>query len=303
MRRARVFVLLLNCIACNACAAVREEDEVILSGRVQLDPESREPVANAFVRAIDTNNSRRCFVTACDGTFVVRRGDVPSLALPLMEVTVERVDAPREPAGLTRTVWASRMRGRVREGGSCNGCHAGGVSLFLTADEVPPDLRGPSASCTPGAIACPEDRVVDDQLDLVRDFATYESRVHAVVVARCGECHDRGEARSTFDWVRGPTVMENARGHGGVESGGFADQCLADWLGVPRASCRVSGQSDPCRRVPEGGGIAFAAPGVLRPWRVTRSSFLFSSRARRTRRLRLLRRWKPRRLRRRLRRR
>jgi hypothetical protein len=244
---------LLALLGLAACLGPRE-DEVLLSGRIQLDPESTEPVANAFVRITDSNKSRRCFVTACDGTFTVRKGDVPQLALPLTDVSVERVDAPLEPAGLTRTLVTSRMRGSIRDQRSCNGCHAGGVSMFRAADAVPSALR--ATSCAEGGeILCPEDRVVDDELDLVRDFATYEERVHAVFLRRCSGCHGKDDAWSAFEWVRdhdGVAWMEKARLHGGVTGGDFADQCLADWLGVPRAPSRVKvTHADACRRAAE----------------------------------------------------
>ena len=249
MRRNCLFGLVLL----GACSA-GEEDDVLLSGRIQLDPESNEPVANAFVRVTDSNKSKRCFVTACDGTFSVRKSDLPRFVLPLTDVSVERVDAPLEPAGLTRTLVTSRMRGAVNEQRSCNGCHAGGVSLFRTADAVPPGLRG--GACTPaGEIACPEDRVVDDEVDLVRDFATYDERVHAVFVRKCGECHAQADASSEFTWVVGHdplALMKEAHDHGGVQDGDFADQCFADWLGVPRAPSRVKvTHADACRRAAE----------------------------------------------------
>jgi hypothetical protein len=245
-------VALISLVAC----AAHDDDEVLLSGRIQLDPESTEPVANAFVRITDSNKSRRCFVTACDGTFTVRKGDVPQLVLPLADISIERVDAPLEPAGLTRTLVTSQMKGGVRDQRSCTGCHAGGVSLFRSADAVPPELRGTSAICAPaGEIVCPEDRIVDDQLDLVRDFATYEERVHAVFVRRCSGCHAKDDAWSGFEWVRdhdGVALMEQARSHGGVQDGDFSDQCLADWLGVPRAPSRVKvTHADACRRAAE----------------------------------------------------
>lgn len=145
--------LLSGFVACT----LKEDDDVLLSGRIQLDPESNEPVANAFVRVTDSNKSKRCFVTACDGTFSVRKGDFPQFVLPLTDVSVERVEAPREPAGSTRTLATIRMRGPVTEQRSCNGCHAGGVSLFRAADMVPSELRDGTCT-TAGEILCPEDR-------------------------------------------------------------------------------------------------------------------------------------------------
>lgn len=244
---------LIGLVFFGACAP-NADDEVLLSGRIQLDPESNEPVPNAFVRVIDSNKSKRCFVTACDGTFSVRKSDFPRFVLPLTGVSVERVDAPLEPAGLTRTLVTSQMRGAVNEQRSCNGCHAGGVSLFRTADAVPADLRG--TSCAPaGEIVCPEDRVVDDEVDLVRDLATYEDRVHAAFVRRCSECHAKPDAFSEWSWVTGHdplALMKEAREHGGVEAGDFADQCFADWLGVPRPPSRVKvTHADACRRAAE----------------------------------------------------
>jgi hypothetical protein len=252
----------------SAACAGKAEDEIILSGRVQLDPESAEPVANAFVRVIDANKSHRCFVTACDGTFEVRRGDVPSLVMPLASIAVERVGRPDALPGETKTLVHGRMRGAVREERSCNACHAGGVSLFRTADAVPRELREAARSCAnePALILCPEDRVVPDgMLPVVRDFDAYEKRVHPAFVRRCGssDCHGgsthalqiSGDREASFTSVRaheGTVLMENARGHGGVRAGDVADQCMADWLAVPRAPSSVKlTHADACARAAE----------------------------------------------------
>ena len=122
------------------------EDEVLLSGRVQLDPESAAPAAGAFVRVTDSNKSKRCFVTACDGTFAVHASELRQLVFPLTDVSVEH--------GVT-----NRMHGEIRDQRSCSGCHAGGVSLFSRASVVPSELRSASASCAPSdEMRCPEDR-------------------------------------------------------------------------------------------------------------------------------------------------
>lgn len=243
------------------CAGARDDDEIVLSGRIQLDPESAEPVAQAFVRITDSNKTRRCFMTACDGTFSVRRADFSRLTLPLTDVSIERVDSPLDPAGLTRTLAASRMRGRITEQRSCNGCHSGGISLFLTADAVPPELRGLASTCGPSTeMHCPEDRFVDDELELIRDFGTYERRVHAAFVRRCGsaDCHGGEALALSMLEHEGAALMEKARGganHGGgriVFDGDFTDQCFADWLGVPRAPSAVKvTHADACRRAAE----------------------------------------------------
>lgn len=250
---------MLVLVAAPFCACAAAEDEVVVSGRIQIDPESGEPLANAFVRITDSNKTRRCFVTACDGTFSVRKSDGVRLALPIMDIAVERVDAPFEPAGLARTLVASRMRGRVGDQRSCNGCHAGGVSMFVSAELVPSELRGVASTCVASSaeMRCPEDRIVDDELDLIRDRATYRDRVDAAFIRRCGsaDCHGSGPLPLSMLEFDGVLLMDKARGganHGGgrvVVDGDFTDQCFADWLGVPRAPSPIKvTHADACRR-------------------------------------------------------
>lgn len=242
-----------------ACSPT-EEDDVLLQGRVRWDLASDAPVDRAFVRVIDSNKSVRCFVTACDGTFVVRRGDVPSLMMPLLAVSVERVDHPEAKPEQTTVVIRRDMEGRVGRERNCNGCHANGVALF-DLEPARAELRVPSATCAPGAapveIVCPEDRPPppNPELELVGDFETYSALVHPVLARRCGsmDCHGGavpslridGDRERSFSAIkaRDPSmVMTKARGgasHGGgrvIDLADPADQCVADWLGVARES-------------------------------------------------------------------
>ena len=144
-------------------------DDVVLAGTVFWTPAMDQPVDRAFVRVLDGTKVQRCFVTACDGSFVVRRGDVSALTFPLL-VSVERVDEPEAPVDRQSPLVLRRMTTRIDRDADCASCHrpggptstsAGPVVLFDDASSPPP--RPPSGSCAPGAtpvaIACPEDRL------------------------------------------------------------------------------------------------------------------------------------------------
>jgi hypothetical protein len=145
-------------------------DDVVLAGTVFWTPALDQPVDRAFVRVLDATKVQRCFVTACDGSFVVRRGDVSALTFPLL-VSVERVDEPEAPVDRQSPLVLRRMTTRIDRDADCASCHrpggptstsAGPVVLFDDARSSPPP-RPPSGSCAPGAapvaIACPEDRL------------------------------------------------------------------------------------------------------------------------------------------------
>jgi hypothetical protein len=255
MRSIRVPILVLA-----ACNAHIQDDDVLLSGAVRWDLDSQQPVDRAFVRVTDANNSHRCFVTDCEGKFTVRRGDVPFLTMPLSSISVERVDRPEAPASSTTRVASNRMSGRIGIARACETCHARGVPLLPSGVTISEQRRAPSVTCAPGAapvaILCPEDRPIpNDQLELTRDFATYASSVHVVLARRCGslDCHGGTEhalrisadREASFASVMAhDATLFMTKAHGGAGHGGGqvifvgdpADQCVADWLGVPRGA-------------------------------------------------------------------
>jgi hypothetical protein len=260
MRSTLVFFSMVVLTSFAACAGANADTD-ILSGTVRLDPESGEPAGGTFVRIVDSNKSRRCFVTACDGTFSVRPEDFPRLQMPLVAIEIERVVDPRAVGFTSPSLAIARMRGAIRDVRSCNGCHAGGVSFFRSRDEVPSELRAATAACTTESlpIVCPEDLATpSDELEIIRDIGTYTRLVHAVMERRCGgsDCHasearalritsDRDASFRSVIAHAPQELMDKARGarnhEGGavVVNGDLADQCVSDWLGIPRAESSV----------------------------------------------------------------
>lgn len=170
MNRALVAAMLAACSSCAGRVDGESTDDVVLEGTVFWGPSTELPVDRAFVRVLDANKSQRCFVTSCDGSFVVRRGDVPSLVFPL-SVSVERVDEPEAEHARQSRVVLRRMSSRVGHSAQCSACHASGPPTTKSAGPIVlfDDERAasgaiflPSGSCAPGAspvaIACPEDR-------------------------------------------------------------------------------------------------------------------------------------------------
>lgn len=195
-------------------------DDVVLAGSVFWTPAMDRPVDRAFVRVVDANKTQRCFVTACDGTFTVRREQAPNLTFPLL-VTVERVDEPEARADRQSTVVLRRMTSRIGRDADCASCHraggptsatAGPISLFDDAASSPPP-RPPSGSCAPGAapiaIRCPEDRLDTPPSSMPprtqsADPTIHGPAVHALFARRCGslDCHGSSERQlRVWSWA------------------------------------------------------------------------------------------------------
>lgn len=156
------------------CALCHSKDgpadsEYALAGTIFWGPDNYERrVANAYVRILDANKSRKCFVTNCNGNFFVRKQDYESIKFPML-VSVERTKKPGE--GDETTLAIQRMGGHIGREASCATCHIlglrdfaspGQIFMYPTEDEVktvdPPVMPCPPPPEARVVTRCPEDR-------------------------------------------------------------------------------------------------------------------------------------------------
>jgi hypothetical protein len=90
-------------------------------------------VDQAYVRVLDANKTRKCFVTNCNGNFFVRPEDFPRITFPLL-VSVERT---REPGkNDNESIAIRRMTGHIGREPSCAICHIQGIRDFASPDQI-----------------------------------------------------------------------------------------------------------------------------------------------------------------------
>lgn len=140
----------------------------VLAGTIFWGPDDYEArVDNAYVRILDANKTKKCFVTNCNGNFYVREEDFSKLTFPLL-VSVERTV---EPGKNEETLVIRRMASHIGREPSCAICHIQGlrdfaspgqIRLFERDDEVR-EKNIPLIPCPPPedfvqVTQCPEDR-------------------------------------------------------------------------------------------------------------------------------------------------
>jgi hypothetical protein len=141
----------------------------VLGGTVFWGPDDYNArVDNAYVRVLDANKDRRCFVTNCNGNFYVRDVDFTNLTFPLL-ISVERTNAPGK--GDENTLVIRRMSSHIGREASCANCHVQGlrdylspgqIRMFDSADQFTAK-KIPLIACPPPpdytvVAQCPEDR-------------------------------------------------------------------------------------------------------------------------------------------------
>jgi hypothetical protein len=140
-----------------------------LSGTVFWGPDDYEArVDNAYVRIIDAENRKRCFVTNCNGNFFIRKADFPKITFPIL-ISVERTVKPGVDDNSTLAF--RRMSGHVGREPSCATCHIQGLRDFASpgqirlfdSDKEFRDKNIQVVACPPPSefvqvAACPEDR-------------------------------------------------------------------------------------------------------------------------------------------------
>lgn len=140
----------------------------VLGGTIFWGPDDYNArVDSAYVRVLDANKTRRCFVTNCNGNFYVRREDFSKITFPLL-VSVERTVNPGQDES---TLVIRRMASHIGREGSCAHCHVQGLRDFASPGQIrlfdsEQEAKGanvPLVACPPPPEAvrierCPEDR-------------------------------------------------------------------------------------------------------------------------------------------------
>lgn len=140
----------------------------VLGGTVFWGPDDYGArVDNAYVRILDANKTKRCFVTNCNGNFYVDAKDFSKITFPIL-VSVERTV---DPGNDESTLAIRRMSGHIGREASCATCHIQGLRDFASpgqirlfnSDQEFRDKGIPLVDCPPPPDhvkldQCPEDR-------------------------------------------------------------------------------------------------------------------------------------------------
>ncbi len=138
-----------------------------LAGTIFWGPDNYDKrVDMAYVRVLDANKTRKCFVTNCNGNFYATTDQFPSITFPLL-VSVERVKNPGKDES---TLVIRRMTGHIGREASCATCHIQGlrdfgspgqIRMYDTEDQskqANPPVTVPCTGPSPVTL-CPEDRL------------------------------------------------------------------------------------------------------------------------------------------------
>lgn len=145
----RLPIVLLVAISVLAACGSDSKQDVVFEGQVFWGPSKTEGVDRAFVYIVDASSTRRCVVTACDGTFKVRRADAPALQSPI-RVGIVRAT---EPEALAPEPFVVRHIVSSTIGGEPD------LILYDSEAEARTSRLAPTGSCAPGAaparVECP----------------------------------------------------------------------------------------------------------------------------------------------------
>jgi hypothetical protein len=155
---------------CSLCHSDKgpAKSDFVLGGTIFWGPDNYENrVDNAYVRILDAEKKKKCFVTNCNGNFYVRRSDFANITFPLL-VSVERTVDPGQNEA---TVVIRRMSSHIGRESSCAVCHIQGLRDFASPGQIrlfnsEPEFKAkniPLVDCPPPAdfdqvAQCPEDR-------------------------------------------------------------------------------------------------------------------------------------------------
>jgi hypothetical protein len=128
------------------CALCHSKDgpadsEFVLAGTIfwwddPADQQNRsynDRVDQAYVRVLDANKTKKCFVTNCNGNFFVRPEQFPRITFPLL-ISVERTKDPGKDDA--NQVAYRRMTGHIGREPSCAICHIQGIRDFGSPDQI-----------------------------------------------------------------------------------------------------------------------------------------------------------------------
>ena len=120
------------CALCHSKAGPAES-QFVLAGTVFWGPDVyQNRVDNAYVRIVDANKTKKCFVTNCNGNFFVRPEQFPRITFPLL-VSVERTV---EPGKNDTELKYKAMAGHIGREASCAICHIQGLRDFASPGQI-----------------------------------------------------------------------------------------------------------------------------------------------------------------------
>ena len=158
------------CVLCHSKAGPATDHEFVLAGTVFWGPDRYDRrVDQAYVRVAGPGNTKKCFVTNCNGNFFVRPDEYKNLKFPLL-VSVERVNVPggRGPDD-NKPIALRRMSGHIGREPSCAACHITGLRDFgspgqirlfdseAAVDAAKPSIPKDCPNDQPRVTRCPED--------------------------------------------------------------------------------------------------------------------------------------------------
>ncbi len=150
------------------CALCHSKDgpadsQFVLEGTIFWGPDDyNKRVDSAYVRILDANKTRKCFVTNCNGNFFARPEDFSRITFPLL-VSVERT---KDPGKDENTLVIRRMTGHIGREPSCATCHIQGLRDFGSPGQIRLyDTEDQSKQANPPIVPCPppDDHVVITQ--------------------------------------------------------------------------------------------------------------------------------------------
>ncbi len=109
------------------------DTQFVLGGTVFWGPDAYDArVDNAYVRVLDANKTKRCFVTNCNGNFFVTADEFAKITFPLL-VSVERT---KDPGKDESTLVIRRMSSHIGREASCATCHIQGLRDFASPGQI-----------------------------------------------------------------------------------------------------------------------------------------------------------------------
>jgi len=129
------------------------DSQFVLAGTIFWGPDDyNKRVDSAYVRVLDANKTRKCFVTNCNGNFFVKPEDFSRITFPLL-ISVERT---KDPGKDENTLIIRRMTGHIGREPSCATCHIQGLRDFGSPGQIRLyDTEDQSKAANPKIIDCP----------------------------------------------------------------------------------------------------------------------------------------------------
>ena len=109
------------------------DSQFVLAGTIFWGPDNYDRrVPNAYVRVIDANGAKKCFVTNCNGNFYVQTDQFAKPTFPML-VSVE---VTKDPGRDNSTVKLRTMGGHIGRESSCATCHIQGLRDYGSPGQI-----------------------------------------------------------------------------------------------------------------------------------------------------------------------